>query len=98
MPQDFSREIKQYVAGLQDIAKDILKAQAKLDNLTAVFTGGAFNASITDALLQGDTSFAHLTAAQVTTVTANLGTIKAAITATIQNNLAHLVGAPSISG
>lgn len=84
-----------YVAGLQDVAADIGKLAGKVDRLGDLFNGAALTGTFDDAELLADVTSQHLTAAEIATFTANGATVRAAITTTIQRNMAKCVGKPA---
>lgn len=92
MPVDPSFVRLNYVLKAQAVAKKVIELQSALDQLAALFAGASLTGTFVDAELWASNPTKHLDATFVGTATANLGTVRTAMSATILNNLSKLVG------
>lgn len=94
MPAILTKVRAEYVAGLQDVAADLIKASRKMDKLDDLYVGAGLSGTFSDAEMDDDPGTQHMVAADVGTYTANLNTVRAAVTTAIIRNMAKAVGKP----
>lgn len=91
---DLTKVRSEYVAGMQHAASLVLQLNNALDNLSALYQGAGLSGTFLDAELLEDVTSKHLAAADIGTFTANLNTIRSAVTTNITQNMSKAVGKP----
>ena len=94
MAADTSQERKNYVLGMQAVARLVLQLNAAMTTLNNLYQGGGLSGTFLDTDLAALPGTKHMVAADVGTFTANLNTIQAAMTTAIIQNMAKCVGQP----
>lgn len=91
---DLSKVRSIYVAAMQSACDDVIALCAKLDQLNNLYTGAGLSGTFLDAELAADVTQKHMLAVDVGTFTANLQTVRAAVTGPILGNMAKATGKP----
>lgn len=91
---DLARVRSRYVAGMQHAARAALELNNTLDNLNSLHNGAGLAGTFSDPELAADATSAHLAAADVAQVTADLSAIRAAITNAMTQRLFKALGKP----